>query len=309
MKSLKMVEKGKEEFSFHRPVLLKEAVDLLAPKKGGVYLDGTAGSGGHSEEILKRIAPTGRLIAIDIDPFAVKRLEERLLPRYKECCKIVHGNFASFENYLEKDFLLDGVLLDLGVSADQIFSPERGFSFRFHGPLNMRMDCSENFVSAWTVVNTYPFEDLVRIFEEYGEERFGREIAEEIVKRRKKKPIEYTDELAEIVSKFYRRRGRIHPATKVFQAIRIEVNGEIENLKVFLGKIPYFIKKNGRIVIISFHSIEDRIVKTQFKAWECYGWGKRILNKPLMPSLQEISENPRARSAKLRAFEFYCRNG
>jgi len=309
MKSLKMVEGEKENPSLHRPVLLKEAVDLLAPKKGGIYLDGTAGSGGHSEEILRRIAPAGKLIAIDIDPLAIKRLKERLLPHYKDSCKIVHGNFASFETYLEKDFLLDGVLLDLGVSADQIFSPERGFSFRLHGPLDMRMNCSENFISAWTVVNTYSFEDLVKIFEEYGEERLGRKIAEEIVKRRKEKPIEYTDELAEIVSKFYKRRGKIHPATRVFQAIRIEVNGEIENLKIFLGKIPYFIKRNGRIVIISFHSIEDRIVKTQFKAWESYGWGKRILNKPLMPSLQEISENPRARSAKLRAFEFYGRNG
>jgi len=308
MRSLKMVDDRKECQPLHRPVLLKEAVDLLAPKKGGVYLDGTAGGGGHSEEILKRIAPSGKLIAIDIDPYAIKRLKERLHP-YRECCKIIHGNFASFENYLEGDFFLDGALLDLGVSTEQILSTERGFSFRFHAPLNMRMDCSDSFISAWTVVNTYALEDLVRIFEEYGEERFGRKIAEEIVKRRKRKPIEYADELAEIVTKFYRGRRRIHPATKVFQAIRIEVNGEIENLKVFLGKIPYFIKRNGRIVIISFHSVEDRIVKNQFRAWECYGWGKRIFSKPLIPSPEEIAENPRARSAKMRAFEFYGRNG
>lgn len=308
MKNLNPINNEKICLSSHRPVLLKEAIHFLNPKKGGVYLDGTAGEGGHSEEILKRIIPDGKLIAIDIDPSAIKRLKERLKP-YGESCKIVHGNFASFENYLEKEFFLDGALFDLGVSTEQLLSPERGFSFRFHAPLNMRMDRSENFISAWTVVNTYPFEELVRIFEEYGEERYGREIAEEIIRRRKRCPIEYADELADIVANLYKGRGRIHPATRVFQAIRIEVNGEIENLKVFLGKIPYFMRKNGRIVIISFHSLEDRIVKNQFRAWESYGWGKRIINKPLRPSAEEICKNPRSRSAKMRVFEFYGKNG
>lgn len=291
----------------HRTVFLKEAIQFLNPKPGGIYLDGTAGSGGHSEEILKRILPEGLLIAMDIDHDAVERLKARL-SKYGKSCKIVHGNFASFENYLERDFFLDGALLDLGVSTEQILSEERGFSFRFHSPLNMRMDRSGKFVSAWTVVNQYPLEELIRVFEEYGEEELAGKIAEEIVRRREKAPIEYADELAEIVMRLRGRKGRIHPATKIFQAIRMEVNREIENLKLFLEKFPHFVRNGGRLVVISFHSLEDRIVKFQFKAWESYGWGRVLLPKPLMPSYEELKANPRSRSAKMRAFEFWRRD-
>lgn len=287
----------------HVPVMVSEVMDLLNPERGGLFLDGTVGLGGHAEEILKRSSPSGRLIAMDIDESAVRRAEERL-KEFANRVRIVYANFASFDTYLmEGESGFDGVLLDLGLSTEQVFSHNRGFSFMKSGPLDMRMDKEQSF-TARNVVNEYPYEELLRIFKEYGEEMKAEKIAREIVRRRREKPIEYTDELVEIVARCIRRRGKIHPATKVFQAIRIEVNRELDNLKLFLAKLPFFMKNGGRVVVISFHSLEDRIVKERFIMWEERSLGRRLTLKPLVPSLLERKVNPRSRSAKLRGFLF-----
>lgn len=287
----------------HISVMVEEAMNLLKPERGGLFLDGTVGSGGHAEEILKRSSPSGKLIAMDVDSDALKRAEKRL-KGFGERVRFVYANFASFDTFLmEGESGIDGVLLDLGVSTEQIFSPERGFSFMIRGPLDMRMDRGQSF-SAWNVVNEYPYEELSRIFREYGEEKYAERIAKEIVRQRREKEIEYTDELAKIVERCVARRGRIHPATKIFQAIRIEVNRELDNLKLFLEKVPFFMKEGGRVVIISFHSLEDRIVKEKFIEWERRQFGRRLTLKPIVPSLLEKRINLRSRSAKLRGFVF-----
>lgn len=272
----------------HLPVLSREVVAGLDVQAGGNYLDATLGGGGHSRLILAA-APEVNLVAIDRDPDAIAATRPTLPPHVTYW----QGNFADYE---PNGQLFDGILADLGVSSPQLDRAERGFSFQQDAPLDMRMDQTQA-LDAAAVVNHWREADLVRIFSEYGEERFSKRIARSIVAAR---PLHSTIELAETVryavpGKF--RYGRIHPATRVFQAIRIAVNGELTALEQLLDRAPHWLKPNGRLAIISFHSLEDRLVKHHFRQCD----DLRILTKkPITPQPEETRTNPRARSAKLR---------
>ena len=250
---------------YHVPVMLEECLSALNVRKGGIYLDGTLGGGGHSSEILKR---GGTLIALDRDNEAIaeskKRFEDEKLSGYT----IVKSNFHDAAKVLDDLGVdgIDGALLDLGISSHQIDDPERGFSYRFDGKLDMRMD-NDGGITAYDVVNEYSEDELVKILFGYGEERFAKKIASVIIRERKNQPIRTTTELAELVKKstpeFYHRQG--HPAKKTFQAIRIEVNGELDGLSEALESIAAKIKSGGRFAVLTFHSLEDRIVKQAFR--------------------------------------------
>lgn len=299
----------------HKTVLLKEAVDLLDVKPDGIYIDGTAGGGGHSREILSRLNSNGKLISIDKDPDALKACKERL--REFDNSIICESDFSDFDLVLEKLNIkkVDGILLDLGVSSHQIDTGERGFSFHQNAKLDMRM--TKKGTSAYDVVNNYGVSDLTRILKDYGEENFAYQIAKEIEKQRQIKPVETTFELSEIVSKVYPAKAKrnAHPARKTFQAIRIEVNRELDNLYEFLDKSLEYLNAGGRLSIITFHSLEDRIVKNKFKEF-CTGCtcppdfpvcvcgktpkAKPANKKPIIPDDSQIEDNYRVRSAKLR---------
>ncbi len=286
----------------HTPVLLEESTEILLGNGGKLYLDCTLGLGGHARRILER-NPEAFLIGIDRDEEAIELAKENL-KEFEGRFSIYKADFAYLDEVLRAEGVdrVDGLLFDLGVSMLQLKS-ERGFSFQVEAPLDMRMD-REQRLTAYKVVNEYPERELERILREYGEERFSRKIARAIVRRRKKKPIETTKELAQIVLSVYPpplRHGRIHPATRTFQAIRIEVNRELESLRTALEKIPDLLNPGGRLVVISFHSLEDRIVKRFFK--EHSDTFKVLTKKPLTPSEEEIEMNPASRSAKLRAGE------
>lgn len=297
----------------HYTVMLNEAVDALECKDGNVYVDCTLGGGGHSELILKRISPNGRLIAFDIDDEAINHSKERL-KEYKNLT-IVKSSYTNIKEELEKlgvEKITGGVILDLGASYHQLTKRERGFSFSKNAPLDMRFNMDSNF-SAYDVVNTYSEDDLVRIFSEYGEERFSKRIAKKIVEVRRLEPIRTTEELANlIVSATPHVKSHIHPATRVFQAIRIEVNNELKNVKNVLSDILDLLDVGAIISVISFHSLEDRIVKQFFKfesqkcrcnemICKCPPPKIELVNrKPIMASEKEIKENPPSRSAKLR---------
>ncbi|GAB6065578.1 16S rRNA (cytosine(1402)-N(4))-methyltransferase RsmH [Aquifex pyrophilus] len=288
----------------HRPVLLKESVDILTGNEGKIYLDCTLGLGGHAREILKRKKDI-YLIGIDRDEEAIEIAKENL-KEFSDRISLYKADFRYFDEVLRAEGVerVDGILFDLGVSMYQLKS-ERGFSFQIDAPLDMRMD-KEQTLTAYKVVNTYPERELIRILKEYGEEKFAVRIAKAIVNRREKKPIETTGELVEVimstVPEFYK-HGRIHPATKTFQAIRIEVNRELESLEEALYKTPEHLNPRGRLVVISFHSLEDRIVKRFMKEKEKEGVFRILTKKPITPSEEEIRENPASRSAKLRAAE------
>ena len=251
----------------HISVLLNESIQQLNIKKNGVYVDCTLGGGGHSSEILKRI-PNGHLYAFDQDSFAINTADEKL-KKIASNYTLINENFVNIKVALEEEnvYGVDGILYDLGVSSFQLDIPERGFSYRFDGPLDMRMDQTAE-LDAYTVVNTYDEKSLVRILFEYGEEKFTRLIARKIVSEREKKPIETTLELVEIIKKALPAsalRNSSHPAKQTFQAIRIEVNHELDILKKALEDGLSLLNKNGRMVVITFHSLEDRIVKKLFK--------------------------------------------
>ena len=304
----------------HVSVLLAEAVDGLAVKPGGVYVDGTLGGGGHSEEILRRLAGTGRLIGIDRDEEALEAAGRRLAGAGN--LTLIHGNFGSLREILRglEIEAVDGILLDLGVSSHQFDAAERGFSYRADAPLDMRMDRSGG-ITAAEVVNTYSEAELARILRDYGEEPFARSIAKNIVRRRAEKPVETTLELAEIIRDsipMKARRTGGHPARRSFQAIRIEVNGELTVLEETIGDLIDLLAPGGRLSVITFHSLEDRIVKNKFKEAEdpcicpkdfpvCVcgrkSKGRAVTRKPVLPAEAEAERNPRARSAKLRVFE------
>ncbi len=301
--------------SFHIPVLLKEVLHYLIPKKGGgVYIDCTLGGGGHSKAILERIYPDGLLIGIDRDIEAIKAARKEL-SNFLDRAILIRDNFKNLEEILSnlKIKVIAGVLFDLGVSSHQLRERERGFSFREDGHLDMRMDPTQKF-NASTLINNYTEEELVRIFGKYGEERFSKRIARLIVLERQKNPITTTKQLADLVIRALpkakkRGRWRIHPATRVFQAIRIEVNQELDLLEKSLNQVIKVLEDKGRICVISYHSLEDRIVKNVFKkaerekvAKENYGL-KIITKKPIRASQEEIKRNPKARSAKLRVAE------
>ena len=303
-----------EEFK-HYTVMKNEAVDALECKNGLVYVDCTLGGGGHSELILQRISPDGRLIAFDIDDDAIQAASERL----KNCknVTIVKKSYTNIKKVLQNlgiEKITGGVLFDLGASYHQLTKAERGFSFMKDAPLDMRFDTNSDF-TAYDVVNFYPEEDLVRIFSEYGEERFSKRIAKAITDARKKKKIETTLELSDLIIKSTPKiKSAVHPATRVFQAIRIEVNHELQNVKNTLNDVLDLLEFGAIISVISFHSLEDRIVKHLFKyhSQRCHCDKNQMIckcpppvlelvnKKPIMASAEEIRENPPSRSAKLR---------
>ena len=304
----------------HVSVLLWECIDGLNIKPDGIYVDGTLGGAGHSSQIVKRLT-TGRHIGIDRDPIALKAAGERLEP-YKDKVTLVHSNFCEIKQVLEDLNIegVDGILLDLGVSSPQLDDGERGFSYMVDAPLDMRMN-NEDSLSADTVVNTWPYEELKRILFEYGEERYAPKIAAAICSRREEKPIRTTLELVDIIRGAMPAaalREKQHPAKRSFQAIRIAVNDELGSVeKVMRDAIPK-LNKGGRLAVITFHSLEDRIVKNamanaskgctcppNFPVCVC---GKKpqvklITRKPIVSSDEELEVNPRARSAKLRICE------
>lgn len=303
----------------HVSVLVRETIGFLRPTSGGRYIDGTLGGGGHSEAILAASGPDGQLLGLDRDAEAIAAARERLqVFGARAIAKQV--SFAEVREVLAAIGWVgaDGMILDLGVSSWQIDAPERGFSFRLGGPLDMRMD-RRQFLDAYRLVNTATAQELTRIFRDYGEEPQARRIAERIVADRKQRPIESTDELARLVegAKGGRRRDH-HPATQVFQALRIAVNQELDQLEDFLADGFEVLRPGGRLVIISFHSLEDRLVKNAFRRWSrtCLcppralvcrcGWSQRVkilTKRPVVPGAAETAANPRARSAKLRAVE------
>lgn len=305
------------EFS-HKSVLLREAVDALDIKPGGVYIDCTAGGGGHSAEILRRLDSAGRLILFDQDPDAIETLRERFGedPRVS----VVQTNFSAIRDVLRELAIdrADGILADLGVSSHQLDTAERGFSFHMDAPLDMRM--SQSGVSAAELVNTCTEQELARIFWQYGEEKCAKSIARNIVLSREDKPIETTLELAELVKASIPARMRRtggHPARRAFQALRIAVNGELDHLKSALDDMFGCLSVGGRLAVITFHSLEDRMVKQKFASL-CKGCtcppdfpvcvcGKTpcgtLPQKAVEPREDELEENPRARSARLRVIE------
>lgn len=303
----------------HRAVLLDEVLDLLAPRPGGIYVDGTAGSGGHALAIAERIGATGRLLLTDRDPAAVARAREALA-RLPVPSVVAQANFADMKTVAQANGIqqADGILLDLGVSSDQLDEAERGFSFLRDGPLDMRMD-GRQAVTAATLVNDLPEADLADLLWRYGEEPRSRAIARRVVAARSAGRLARTAELARIVESAYGgRRGRTHPATRTFQALRIAVNNELDALEKGLNGALDLLAPRGRLAVISFHSLEDRTVKRFFAdhtaRWESRPEGGQtrvclepevtvLTRKPVVPSDRECEENPRARSAKLRVAE------
>ena len=286
----------------HTPVLVAEVVRFLNVNQDGIYVDCTLGAGGHTLAILKRCGRC-RVIGLDVDPDALTIAKERLSVYERSGrVKILRESYVNIASILRSEGIeeVDGLLADLGVSSMHLDNPSRGFSFREEGPLDMRMDPSAD-KTAYEVVNFYREEDLARIIREYGEERFARRIAREIVRSR---PVKTTKELVEAISKAIppseKRKRRRHFATKTFQAIRIEVNNELENIKTFLNQAEDVLKIGGRVAVISFHSLEDRIVKNHFRNSERL---KVITKKPVTPTEEERRINPRSRSAKLRVAE------
>ena len=304
----------------HISVLLNECIDNLNIRPDGIYVDGTMGGGGHSLEIAKRLT-TGRLICIDQDPNAHEAAGKRLA-EYKDRITFVRDNFGNIANILDSLGIekIDGMLLDIGVSSHQLDEAERGFSYQQDAPLDMRMNPDRPF-SAYDVVNGYDEDELDRVIFTYGEERWARRIAQFIVKEREAKPIETTGELVDIIKKAVPKGARKdgpHPAKRNFQAIRIEVNGELEVLQRAIDDVAARLAVGGRLCIITFHSLEDRIVKEAFRKQEnpcicppqfpvCVcgkkPLGRVITRKPILPSKEELEENPRSRSAKLRVLE------
>lgn len=280
-----------------------EIIEYLNLKPGDIVVDCTVGAGGHSLSVLQQIAPAGRLIGIDQDK-QILEIAKIKLKDYKEICDLIYGNFQDLDDMLLglKINKVDAILYDLGVSSYQFENSERGFSFMQDGPLDMRMD-KDMKITAFDLVNNLSKEEIIKILWRYGEERYARRIALLIVKRRKNKPISTTKQLANIVTEaipFMRYRQKIHPATRTFQAFRIVVNNELEALKISLDKAVDFLKSKSRICVVSFHSLEDRIVKNRFRDLARHNVLKVLTKKPVRPSEKEIEENPRSRSARLR---------
>lgn len=297
--------------------MLETAIEYLITDKNGTYIDGTLGRGGHTEAILEIIDGNGRVIGIDRDKTAIRKVKQKL--GHYPNLKLIHGNFINIPEYLKKEKIekVDGMLFDLGVSSPQFDNPERGFSYRYEAPLDMRMNKDQK-LTAYEIVNNYSQEELKIIIKKYGEERWASRIAEFIIKFRKKDKIETTLDLVEVIKAAIpagaRRKGG-HPARRTFQALRIATNDELNQLELLIERVIPYIKQDGRLCIISFHSLEDRIVKNSFKelAKKCVcppdfpicvcdkeSQIKIITRKPIQAEEDELEENPRARSAKLR---------
>ena len=303
---------------YHIPVLYYETLDNLVINPDGVYIDCTLGGGSHSEGILERLSDKGLLISIDQDTNAIEYSKKRL-EKFGSKWKVFKGNFENIDTiaYMAGVDKVDGILMDIGVSSKQLDDPERGFSYRYDVKLDMRMNIEQK-ISAYDVVNTYSEEQLSKIIFEYGEERYARKIAKLIVEERKSFPIEKTSDLIALIKRAYPERSSKHPAKKTFQAIRIEVNRELEVLENAISKAVELLKVGGRLAIITFHSLEDRIVKNKFKdlatACKCpkdipicvCGGVKKfeiITKKPVIPIDDELKNNNRAHSSKLRILE------
>jgi len=296
----------------HQPVLLKEVLEYLPLKKDGIFVDGTLGGGGHSEALLRELkvkSQKSKVIGIDQDLEAIFAAKENLSD-FKDRVDFVHDNYSNLPEILKSKSIdkVDGILLDLGVSSYQLDNKDRGFSFLADAPLDMRMNQSET-ESAADIINNYTEEDLAGIFYDYGGERNSRKIAKNIVLARKEKRIETTTELTKIVEQSfpasYKNKYKIHPATRVFQALRIETNNELNILKEFIPKAADLLTSGGRLLIISFHSLEDGIVKHAFRDLENNPQDKYkvLTKKPITATEDEIRQNPRSRSAKLRVLE------
>ncbi len=305
----------------HTSVLLEETIDNLHIKPDGIYVDGTLGGGGHSYQIASRLNGNGRLIGIDQDQDAIEAAGKRLEP-YADRITLIHNNYCNAKETVRQIGIdkVDGIVLDLGVSSFQLDNAERGFSYKYDTALDMRMDVRQT-LSAREIVNDYTERDLYRVIKDYGEEQFAKNIAKHIVIARKDKPVETTGELNEIIKAAIPAKMRAvegHPSKKTFQAIRIECNRELEVLKDSMDDMIEMLNPGGRICIITFHSLEDRIVKTAFRRNEnpctcppdfpvCVcgqvSKGKVITKKPILPSQEELSVNKRSKSAKLRVFE------
>jgi 16S rRNA (cytosine1402-N4)-methyltransferase len=286
----------------HEPVLFEEVMTLLAPRPGGVYIDGTVGAGGHARGLLDRSAPDGRLLGIDQDLQALQ-IARQALAGYGVRVTLVHGSFAQLVTLAHQHgfYPADGVLLDIGVSSMQLATAERGLSWMLQGPLDMRMDPGTMETTAADLVNTLPEAELADLLYRYGEERLSRRIARAIVRAR---PLQTTTELADLIARTVGRRGRIHPATRSFQALRVVVNDEMEALAAGLRQGLEVLAPGGRLSLISFHSLEDRLAKYYFRQQAQDPAKVRLLTrKPLRASLAEQERNPRSRSAKLRAVE------
>ena len=302
----------------HYSVMLKEAIDLLSIKPNGIYLDLTLGRAGHSSEILKRLT-NGKLYCFDIDQEAIEKGTKKL-SQISGNFKIIKSNFGFAKEELSKLGVekVDGILMDLGVSSPQFDEAERGFSYRFDGPLDMRMDL-DNDLTAEKIVNTYDYEELKRVFLEYGEDPDSAKIAKMICLEREKRPIKTTFELNEIIKKAKPMKSlskKGHPSKQIFQALRIEVNDELGMLKKALSELPSILNNNGRMVIITFHSLEDRMVKKAFRSLTVVEGSRHapiledkeagfidLTRHPILPSEIELEENHRSSSAKLRAIE------
>lgn len=288
----------------HQPVLLNEVIGLLNLSAGKVVVDGTIGLGGHSFEIIRQIQPNGRLIGIDFDKSALEIAKERLAGHQVKI-DLFRDNFSNLGSILKELNLngVDAILLDLGLSSYQLSDSTRGFSFLANGPLDMRMS-RDAFLRAADIINRVPEKELIRIFQEYGEERFSKRIARKIVNTRHKRRIETTADLVNVIYESVPfKQGKIHPATRVFQALRIATNKELGNLSIFLNNAADYLNPKGRLAVISFHSLEDRLVKQKFvdnKRKEIFSL---LTKKPIRPGMDETNSNPRARSARLRVAE------
>jgi len=305
------------EAPFHRPVLVHETLELLAPRRGATLVDCTVGTGGHAEVLLDAVGPSGRVVGLDRDLESLRRAAERLRP-FGDCFQAVHADFRDLPRVLTDRGIpgIDGLLADLGFSSFQMGSAERGFSFSLDGPLDMRMDRSRGRTAA-DLVATLPEAELARIVRDYGEERAARRIARALVRERERRPIRMTSHLTQILDRCTagRRGMRIHPATRTFQALRIAVNGELEGLDRFVSDACGLLVPGGRAALITFHSLEDRVVKRTILALtrrctcppnlpHCVcgrpGIVERITRRAVRPQAEEVRENPRSRSARLR---------
>lgn len=305
----------------HKSVLLKETIEYLNIRPDGIYVDGTLGGGGHAYEVCKRLSKKGRFVGIDQDEDAIKAATRRL-SEFEDKIQIVRGNYCDMQEMLAETGLAgaDGIVLDLGVSSYQLDDPARGFTYRVDAPLDMRMDKRQDF-TAKDLLNTYSEQELYRIIREYGEDKFAKNIAKHIVQAREKKEIETTGELTEIIKAAIPAKVRMsggHPAKRTFQAIRIELNRELQVLEESLEDMIHLLNPGGRICIITFHSLEDRIVKNIYKKSEnpctCPSdfpvcvcgkqpLGRVVTKRPVVPTEEELAYNSRSKSAKLRVFE------
>ena len=291
--------------SVHVPVLLEEVITYLLPYQDGIIVDATVGEGGHSKHILERVKPR-TLVAVDRDIEILSVARERLAGY--ENVVFIYGNYSKLPELLAKEGIerVDAVLMDLGISSYHLEDPERGFSFLEKGPLDMRLDRVGSSRTAYEILNEWSEKRLASIIKEYGEEPWARRIARRIVEMRKERPLKTTEDLVRAVKSAIPRKywpKRIHVATRTFQAIRIAVNEELDHLKEALKAIVNLLNPGGRLIVISFHSLEDRIVKHSFRSFEKKGWGSVLTKKPLVPTEEEVERNPRARSAKMRVFE------